>query len=502
MFEHHQAIMLIIDPEAGSIVDANRSAARYYGYPRKKLSTMALSDINIQSPAEIQTAIHAAVAEETNSFTFQHKFANGEIRHVCIDSSPVVLGGQRFLLSIVHDITEHRRMMDALERRHRQLLTLNKLSEIFLSPRPLAELYNAIVDEICASTGFPIAGIGIYDEAAQKIVIHGRRLVPTGTERPLVELPIASSPSGVVIRTGKPLVEHNLVDNPRYTTTGLSQTPAHVYIGYPMKVGKRVIGCLNLVHSDNISVDEHTLQWIGTLANNVAVLTVRKWGEEELQASRERLHELSKSTQIAIEEERKRISLELHDELGQQLSLLMLDLGMLTTELPNMPKELREKIHGMMALADTAIKSVQRISGELRPTLLDDLGLGAAVAWAVKEFHKRTKIAADVRINPPHLKADQERSIAIFRILQEALTNVMRHSKATKVRVRLTRSDSMLILKVTDNGIGISRKQIENAKSIGLTGMRERVRPWNGCVSITGEPGRKTEIVTTIRIEP
>jgi signal transduction histidine kinase len=269
-----------------------------------------------------------------------------------------------------------------------------------------------------------------------------------------------------------------------------------------MKVGKKVIGCLNVVHPDHIAFDVHTAQWIESLANYVAVLTTRKREEEELRSSREQLRELSKRTQAAIEEERRRIALELHDELGQQLSLVMLDLGMIESELPRTARDLRGKIKSAMNLADSSIRSVQRISSELRPTLLDDLGLGAAIAWAVKEFHKRTKIKCSVLIDPPDIRADQERSIVLFRILQEALTNVMRHSKATRVRVRLRKSDSTIKLKVTDNGVGISQHQINDAKSIGLTGMRERVRPLNGSVTITSIPGKKTEILASIRMEP
>ncbi|HLP17331.1 MAG TPA: GAF domain-containing protein [Bacteroidota bacterium] len=501
MFERHQAVMLIIDPDTEAIVDANTAAAAYYGYSRKKLRSLPITEINLMPSMLVKSAEQQAQSNEVNSFLFQHRFANGEIRDVMVDSSPVTLDGRALLLSIVHDITDQKRMMEALQRRHRQMLSLNRLSEIFLSPRPLDDLYNEIVDEICAATGFPIAGIAIYDEREEKIVIHGRRILPDAPERPLVELPVDASPSGRVIRTGKPLIEKHLVNNPRYTNTGLAHTPAQIYIGYPMKVGSKVIGCLNVVHSDRIIVDMHTAQWIESLANYVAILTARKRQEEELEASREQLRELSKSTQAAIEEERKRISLELHDELGQQLSLLMLDLGMIESELKKSNKALHGKMCSVIELADKTVRSVQRISSELRPMLLDDLGLGAAVKWAVKEFHKRTKIKCEVAINPPHMKADQERSIVIFRILQEALTNVMRHSKATKVSVKLQKVDSTIKLKVTDNGIGISKKQIDSAKSIGLTGMRERVRPWDGSVVISSTPGKKTEIAASIRTE-
>lgn len=502
MFEKHASIMLIVDPESGAIVDANYAAANFYGTSRKALSRLTMTDLDGRPSSEVLEMMKRAWREEENTFVFAHRTSAGESRTVVVDSSPIVFGGRSLLLAIVHDHTEHRRLRSALEQCRREMKTLNRLSEIFDSPRPLEELYNEIVDEICAATGFPIAGIGLYDEAARKITIHGRKILPDGNERPIVELPLDSSPSGVVIRSGKPLIEKNLFTNPRYTTTGLAQTPAQVYIGYPMKVGKKIIGCLTVVHADRIEIDKNLTQWIETLANYVAVLTARKREEEELHRSRELLREWSKDTQTAIEDERRRIALELHDELGQQLSLLMLDLGMVETELPRSTPSLREKIRSMMKLTDTAIRSVQRISSELRPQLLDDLGLGAAAAWAVKQFQARTKIKCTVLITPPDLKTDQQRSIVIFRILQEALTNVMRHSKATRVHVRLSGNDSTIALKVSDNGIGISPEKIHDANSIGLMGMRERVRPLNGSVMIVNRGGVRTEVRVSIGAKP
>jgi signal transduction histidine kinase len=148
-----------------------------------------------------------------------------------------------------------------------------------------------------------------------------------------------------------------------------------------------------------------------------------------------------------------------------------------------------------------SIQSVQRISADLRPTLLDILGLGAAVDWAAKEFQKRTGIPCHFSVDPPEMKVDQERSTALFRILQEAFTNVLRHAKATKVSVQLVKLPGAVVLTVQDNGVGISLQRITDSKSVGLTGMRERVLPWGGTLAITSKPAKGTEIVVTVPIE-
>jgi signal transduction histidine kinase len=230
----------------------------------------------------------------------------------------------------------------------------------------------------------------------------------------------------------------------------------------------------------------------------VSELTERKRGEEELRTSQEQLRELSNHIQFAVEEERKSIAREIHDELGQQLSLLRLELGLMEDQFPADQKNLRKESRSLTKLVDSAIRSVQKISSDLRPTLLDNLGIGAAVDWQTKEFQKRTKINCEVKIDPPEIKLDQERTTALFRILQEALTNIVRHAYATNVRVSLVLGEHAVTLRVQDNGIGITPQHLADARSFGLMGMRERVHPWGGNVDIRGETGKGTEIIVNI----
>jgi signal transduction histidine kinase len=390
------------------------------------------------------------------------------------------------------------RLTEKLQRNQRELFTFYRLSEIFLSSRPLEEAYNDIADEICAATGFPIASIGIYSEAERKIVIRGQRSRPGGASRPVFELPLKGTLSGEVIRSGKPLVATHLLEHKTYRIIGPRKAEIQTYVGYPMKTGDNVIGSLNLLHTKNVELDEDTTRWIESLANYVAVLTGRWRTEDELRQSREQLRELSRRTHSAVEDERKKIAREIHDELGQRLSLLQLDLGMIANRLPASEKKLRSTARSMTRLIDNTIRSIQKISTDLRPTLLDDLGLGAAVSWEVTEFQKRTKIRSIATIKPVNVTLDQDRSIALFRILQEALTNVLRHARATKVQVRMIQSEGAIVLSVRDDGRGITPKQIADPKSIGLIGMRERVQPWGGTVTFESQPDNYTEVVITI----
>jgi signal transduction histidine kinase len=153
----------------------------------------------------------------------------------------------------------------------------------------------------------------------------------------------------------------------------------------------------------------------------------------------------------------------------------------------------------MGKLIDGTIQVVKRISAELRPGILDDLGLVAAIEWQAEEFQNRTGISCRVTVDPQDFTVDQDQSTAFFRILQETLTNVARHARATKVAVSLKERGGRLTLRVRDNGIGITEEQISAPQSFGLIGIRERVHPWDGKVSIKGIQGKGTTVL--VRVE-
>ncbi len=231
-------------------------------------------------------------------------------------------------------------------------------------------------------------------------------------------------------------------------------------------------------------------------------ITKRKKAKEklnlDLETTNKQLHELSSHMEIVREEERTNIAREIHDELGQALTALKMDLAWLTKKFPDVPSSITEKRDSMKNIINDTIQSVKKISTELRPGILDDLGLSAALEWQTEEFNKRSGIACDTRSNPEEIVTDPARSTAIFRIFQECLTNVSRHSKATKVKVRLKDDHGILTLTVSDNGKGISESDIENPTSYGLKGIQERVYPWNGTVKITGSPGKGTVLIAII----
>ena len=223
-------------------------------------------------------------------------------------------------------------------------------------------------------------------------------------------------------------------------------------------------------------------------------ITERQRAQEDRQRSFEQLRALAARLQSVREEERKRVAREIHDQLGQALTAIKLDLSSLVRQLPTSQNHLSKRGAPLLQLVDETIERVRRISTELRPGMLDDLGLAATVEWAAEEFAARTGTKCLLDLPPEYAPVDSETATAVFRIFQETLTNVARHANASEVRVRLAEQDGDLTLEVHDNGRGIGEEELASADSLGILGMRERALLLGGTLSITGESGKGTTV--------
>ncbi len=223
----------------------------------------------------------------------------------------------------------------------------------------------------------------------------------------------------------------------------------------------------------------------------------------ELETANQQLRLLAGHLQSAREDERINVAREIHDEIGTLMTAIKMDLAFLGREIggngaAKSPDALREQISATTKLVDEAIQALHEIVRELRPGVLDHLGLRAALEWQMQEFQERAKIECQFTSDLDELELDPQRATAVFRILQEVLTNVARHAQATRVDASLRKEDGYLILQVRDNGKGISEEQVHNVGRFGLLGMRERAHVFDGDVVIHGSPGEGT--VVTVRI--
>jgi len=221
----------------------------------------------------------------------------------------------------------------------------------------------------------------------------------------------------------------------------------------------------------------------------------------ELKESSRQLQALAANLELAREEERTQIARELHDQLGQALTAMKFDLAWLTDRLVQKDATLARKAKTVKTQMDTMIKTVRRIATELRPGMLDDLGLAASIEWQARDFEKRTGIVCTVSVYAEDLPLARAQSVALFRIFQEALTNVARHASAQHIEVKLAATPEALTLQVHDDGRGIQAQEIAGLHSLGLLGMRERAKRMGGTFDIQDVPGDGTIVTVFIPVK-
>jgi signal transduction histidine kinase len=223
--------------------------------------------------------------------------------------------------------------------------------------------------------------------------------------------------------------------------------------------------------------------------------------EEKLQESHEAFRQLATHLETVREAERTHMAREIHDELGQQLTGLKMDISWLNKRIKSEDEDVQQKIQETIQLIDSTVKSVRRIATELRPSILDDLGLVAAMEWQSEEFEKRFKIKCVFKSKVTNENIPPELTTGIFRIYQECLTNVLRHSEATAVTSFLDIVENQLRLHITDNGKGFVVEEIVNKKTLGLLGMKERASLMGGSYEIYSNPGKGTSILIIVPLK-
>ncbi len=223
--------------------------------------------------------------------------------------------------------------------------------------------------------------------------------------------------------------------------------------------------------------------------------------KRQLESSREQLRNLTGYLQDVREQERTRIARELHDDFGQSLTILKFDLSWMKKRLPSGADQIVEKLGAMGQVIDSALETMHAVTAELRPVILDDFGLSAALEWQTEEFKNRTGIDCRIETDPDLPEVPHNLATAVFRIFQETLTNIMRHAEAGRVDVRLKKDGAALVLEVEDDGRGITEEQIKDPRSFGIIGIRERLHPFGGQLRFEDGHGGGTRVTVAIPIE-
>ncbi len=453
IFENSGTGIAIIEPDT-TISLINREFERLTGYSKEDVEgTISWRKLVAPEDREKMMEYHRRRREERDdvpaSYEFRFVRKDGEVRHGIIRVQ-VIPGSEQSMVSVI-DITERKRAQEKLKESEREkalilesspahIVYQNLNHDILWANRGAARSVNLTKDDLQGRKCYEVW----HDRAEPCPDCPVRRAQETGRE---CEGEIVDKNDNVYIITGKPTWDED------GNMTGVVET--------------------------SLQINE------------------QKNMEKKLRESRRKLRALTERLQSLREDERRRLSRKIHDELGHQLTAMKIDLSRMKKEVGGgedrtEDSSLQKRLDDMSGLVNEAIESVHQVASQLRPDALDDLGLEAVLQSEIERFQQRTGIKTALYCSAETSKLDEASATALFRVSQELLSNVARHAEASRVRVELKEEGDDIRLRVIDNGCGISPEEVAGDDSLGILGVRERIRALGGRVSIEGEPGEKT----------
>ena len=449
LFNNNHSVILLINPDNARIEDANPAACKYYGWSHTELCHKSIHDFNFVDKECVNNRLQAVEAGMLNHFVVQHCLANGEIRDVEVFSNPIHIGSRAMIYSSIHDITEQRNAESEL-RKLSKAVEQSPVAICITNPDGIIEYVNPGVTKL---TGF----------SADELMNENTRIFSSGekTQQEYAELwqiiksgNIWSGEFYNKKKNGEPYWESATI-SPIFDTAG------------------------KITHFLSIKED----------------ITERKRAEIALNKSEELLRKFASHLQNVREEEKVALAREIHDDLGQTLVALKIDMGLLKNKVIksnaiDTSKDMLSEFDDIANMIDRTIKTARRIMSGLRPELLEMNGFVSAATSYLREFEERYQIKCEFTPENSSIEMNSQQSLAFFRILQESLNNIAKHSKATLVKICFKSESNKLILEIIDNGIGFDKNSSGRQDSYGMIGMKERVVLLNGELDITSEIGK------------
>lgn len=346
------------------------------------------------------------------------------------------------------------------------------------------------------------ARIWTVDETGRGLRLHASAGMYTRLNGKYSSVPIGNYKVGRIAQRLQPHLTNRVQEDPEVDDPVWARQEGMVsFAGYPLLVERQLLGVAAMFGRRPLSAV--TLEGLGSAAGAIALGIKRATTEQALRHSQQQLRALASRLESLREEEHIRISREIHDELGQNLTGLKIDLLWTERKLGELPtsasvNSILDRVVEATELVEESINAVQRIATELRPGVLDKLGLGSALEYEARRFQERTGIRCEVRVPSAGLALSIEQRTALFRIFQECLTNVARHANATRIEAGLKFEGGCVTLTVWDNGRGITDAEVASARSLGLLGMKERASLLGGGVQWTRPTGGGTEVIVRL----
>ncbi|MBI5021971.1 MAG: PAS domain S-box protein [Ignavibacteriales bacterium] len=493
----------------GRIKEFNKSYIEMLGYTDEEIRNLTYIELTPQKWHEFETKIiEEEIMPRGYSGVYEKEYRRKDNTILPVELRTFLMrdevGNPSSMWAIVRDISERKRTMEEINRRANELAALNSLSQRVNQSLILDDVINYVVEETFKATQSDI--VFLFFRENEKLILH--RIEPKNYKDQFKDFPehrVGECICGLAVSQRKSIYSSDIFTDERCTWEECKKAGLRSFAALPLQNGKEIFGVIGLAARKERDFGSQA-GFLETLAGQVSsgFLNARMYQaieiqRDELSNSREQMRQLAIRLQSIREEESTRIAREIHDELGQTLTAMKIDIKWLEKQIPMEQKPSHNKIESILNLLDSTIQTVRKISTELRPGVLE-LGLLPAIRWQIKEFQTRTGTQCNFSENVADISFSEEQSINLFRMFQEILTNIIRHANATSVSINLSRDEKNFIMIVQDNGKGITKEEVHNTKSLGILGMHERATIIRGDLDIHNIQGEGTKIVVKVPI--
>ncbi|MFL7794184.1 MAG: PAS domain S-box protein, partial [Anaerolineae bacterium] len=494
LFESSPESITLLSPD-GTVLDCNNATAKITGIPREEMIGKQIATLGLLQDEDIsqKLAVLSQVAAGEKASPCELRIRTGkDTRWLEVFPTPLTkTGGLYAIQVIIRDVTKRRWAEEKIRQRNEELTALNAIAAAVSQSLDQQEVLKAALQETMLALNAEGGIVYLFDKDSQSFAPAVHHGLSPDILREIGEFKLGEGLSGRAAQSGQPLFVADLAQDTRNIAPTAIKEGWLSLVSVPLESAGKTMGVMTIISREKDQFGSERLSMLTAIGNQVGVAIENAQLFEAVHLGRERLQILSQRLVEVQESERRYIARELHDEIGQSLTGLKLVLDMASRSLE---EDSSDNLNEALALADELMAQVRNLSLDLRPTMLDDLGLLPALLWHCGRYTDQTGVHVDMRhTNLEGQRFAPEVETAAYRIVQEALTNVARHAAVDKVTVRLWIERGLLSVQVVDQGAGFNPDDplISDASS-GLVGMRERAALLGGELTIESAPGTGT----------